>query len=50
MSALLETRNLGKSFGHFAANAAIDFAVEPGELRAVTARPWHRVRIPVIAG
>jgi ABC-type branched-subunit amino acid transport system ATPase component len=35
MSALLETRNLGKSFGHFAANAAIDFAVEPGELRAV---------------
>jgi len=35
MSALLETRNLGKSFGHFAANAAIDFSVEPGELRAV---------------
>jgi ABC-type branched-subunit amino acid transport system ATPase component len=35
MSALLETRNLGKSFGHFAANAAIDFTVAPGELRAV---------------
>jgi branched-chain amino acid transport system permease protein len=35
MSALLETRNLGKSFGHFAANAAIDFSVAPGELRAV---------------
>jgi len=35
MSALLETRNLGKSFGHFAANAAIDFSVAAGELRAV---------------
>ena len=35
MGALLQTRRLGKSFGHFAANADIDFAVEPGELRAV---------------
>jgi ABC-type branched-subunit amino acid transport system ATPase component len=35
MSAILETRRLGKSFGHFAANADIDFSVEPGELRAV---------------
>jgi branched-chain amino acid transport system ATP-binding protein len=35
MSALLETRGLGKSFGHFAANAEIDMRVEPGELRAV---------------
>lgn len=35
MSALLQTRNLGKSFGHFAANAAIDFSVKVGELRAV---------------
>jgi ABC-type branched-subunit amino acid transport system ATPase component len=35
MSALLETKGLGKSFGHFAANADIDFQVAPGELRAV---------------
>ncbi len=35
MSALLETKGLGKSFGHFAANADIDFSVAPGELRAV---------------
>jgi branched-chain amino acid transport system ATP-binding protein len=33
--AVLETRGLGKNFGHFAANADIDFRVEPGELRAV---------------
>jgi branched-chain amino acid transport system ATP-binding protein len=32
---ILSTRGLGKSFGHFAANADIDFAVEPGEVRAV---------------
>jgi ABC-type branched-subunit amino acid transport system ATPase component len=32
---LLETRQLGKSFGHFAANAEIDFIVNEGELRAV---------------
>jgi ABC-type branched-subunit amino acid transport system ATPase component len=32
---LLETKGLGKSFGHFAANADIDFSVEQGELRAV---------------
>jgi branched-chain amino acid transport system ATP-binding protein len=32
---LLETRKLTKHFGHFAANADIDFAVRPGELRAV---------------
>ncbi len=32
---ILATRGLGKSFGHFAANADIDFAVRPGELRAV---------------
>jgi branched-chain amino acid transport system ATP-binding protein len=32
---ILATRGLGKSFGHFAANADIDFAVEPGEVRAV---------------
>ncbi len=32
---MLETRGLGKSFGHFAANADIDFTVAPGELRAV---------------
>jgi branched-chain amino acid transport system ATP-binding protein len=32
---VLETRGLGKAFGHFAANADIDFSVEPGELRAV---------------
>ncbi|HXF33669.1 MAG TPA: ABC transporter ATP-binding protein [Candidatus Acidoferrales bacterium] len=31
----LETRGLGKSFGHFAAVADVDFHVEPGELRAV---------------
>ncbi len=30
MSALLETKGLGKSFGHFAANADIDFSVEAG--------------------
>ncbi len=35
MDAILETTGLGKSFGHFAANAEIDFAVRPGELRAV---------------
>jgi ABC-type branched-subunit amino acid transport system ATPase component len=35
MDAILQTRGLGKSFGHFAANADIDFAVQPGELRAV---------------
>ena len=35
MDAILETRGLGKSFGHFAANADIDFSVAPGELRAV---------------
>jgi branched-chain amino acid transport system ATP-binding protein len=33
--ALLETRGLGKKFGHFAANSGIDFAVRAGELRAV---------------
>ena len=32
---ILQTRGLGKSFGHFAANSAIDFAVRAGELRAV---------------
>ena len=32
---ILETRNLGKRFGHFAANADIDFRVTAGELRAV---------------
>jgi branched-chain amino acid transport system ATP-binding protein len=32
---MIETRKLGKSYGHFAANAEIDFHVEPGELRAV---------------
>jgi branched-chain amino acid transport system ATP-binding protein len=32
---ILQTRGLGKSFGHFQANADIDFAVEPGEVRAV---------------
>jgi ABC-type branched-subunit amino acid transport system ATPase component len=32
---ILETKGLGKSFGHFAANADIDFSVEQGELRAV---------------
>ena len=35
MDAMLETHGLGKSFGHFAANAEIDFRVAPGELRAV---------------
>jgi branched-chain amino acid transport system ATP-binding protein len=35
VTALLETKRLGKSFGHFAANADIDFSVAPGELRAV---------------
>ena len=35
MQPILQTQGLGKSFGHFAANADIDFAVEPGELRAV---------------
>jgi branched-chain amino acid transport system ATP-binding protein len=34
-NAILATRGLGKSFGHFAANADIDFAVQPGEVRAV---------------
>jgi len=32
---ILQTRGLGKRFGHFAANADIDFSVQPGELRAV---------------
>jgi branched-chain amino acid transport system ATP-binding protein len=32
---ILQTSGLGKKFGHFAANAAIDFSVNPGELRAV---------------
>jgi branched-chain amino acid transport system ATP-binding protein len=32
---ILATHGLGKSFGHFAANADIDFQVRPGELRAV---------------
>ena len=32
---ILETKGLGKSFGHFAANADIDFSVAQGELRAV---------------
>ena len=35
MTAILETKGLGKSFGAFAANADIDFSVAPGELRAV---------------
>jgi ABC-type branched-subunit amino acid transport system ATPase component len=35
MTAILETRGLGKSFGRFAANADIDFSVNQGELRAV---------------
>ena len=35
MTALLQTVGLGKSFGHFAANADIDFSVDAGELRAV---------------
>ncbi len=33
--AILSTKNLGKFFGHFAANSDIDFSVRPGELRAV---------------
>jgi branched-chain amino acid transport system ATP-binding protein len=32
---LLQTKHLGKKFGHFAANSDIDFAVHAGELRAV---------------
>ena len=32
---ILKTTGLSKSFGHFAANAGIDFAVRAGELRAV---------------
>ncbi len=32
---ILETTGLGKNFGHFAANSAIDFRVAAGELRAV---------------
>jgi branched-chain amino acid transport system ATP-binding protein len=32
---ILQTSGLGKKFGHFAANAGIDFAVNAGELRAV---------------
>jgi ABC-type branched-subunit amino acid transport system ATPase component len=35
MTAILETKGLGKSFGRFAANADIDFSVNQGELRAV---------------
>ncbi len=35
MAAILETKNLGKRFGAFAANSAIDFSVREGELRAV---------------
>jgi branched-chain amino acid transport system ATP-binding protein len=35
MDAILETKGLGKSFGHFAANSDIDFSVREGELRAV---------------
>jgi ABC-type branched-subunit amino acid transport system ATPase component len=35
MTAILETKGLGKSFGRFAANADIDFSVAAGELRAV---------------
>jgi ABC-type branched-subunit amino acid transport system ATPase component len=35
VTAILETKGLGKSFGRFAANADIDFSVAPGELRAV---------------
>ncbi len=33
--AVLETKGLGKRFGNFAANSAIDFSVSDGELRAV---------------
>ncbi len=32
---ILQTHGLGKSFGHFAANADIDFTVRAGEVRAV---------------
>ena len=32
---ILETRGLGKSFGHFAAAADVDFSVRAGEVRAV---------------
>ena len=32
---ILRTTGLGKRFGAFAANSAIDFSVQPGELRAV---------------
>ena len=32
---MIETHKLGKSYGRFAANAEIDFHVQPGELRAV---------------
>jgi len=35
VDAILETKGLGKSFGHFAANSDIDFSVREGELRAV---------------
>jgi branched-chain amino acid transport system ATP-binding protein len=35
MDAILETKGLGKRFGHFAANSDIDFSVREGELRAV---------------
>jgi branched-chain amino acid transport system ATP-binding protein len=35
MEPILQTTGLGKSFGRFAANVDIDFAVAPGELRAV---------------
>jgi len=35
MDAILQTRGLGKRFGAFAANSAIDFSVREGELRAV---------------
>lgn len=35
MSAILETKGLGKRFGAFAANSDIDFSVNEGELRAV---------------
>ena len=35
MTAILETKGLGKSFGRFAANENIDFSVAQGELRAV---------------
>jgi ABC-type branched-subunit amino acid transport system ATPase component len=35
VSAILETKGLGKRFGAFAANSDIDFSVNEGELRAV---------------